>query len=166
MSTVEERWAIVEPHVEGGTLVDLGCYDGAFCRLAAARGMSATGVEDRTDVPGVYHQIIYSDMLDLPAEYIDADTILLLRVWPYLLLRHGEVKALAFLRRVIKGCRVLFFETQLWGDGPGPENLKTPDDVQVLLESCGGQYVRMLADLPVEGRDAYRAVFLVAGGAR
>ena len=40
---------------------------------------------------------------------------------------------MATLKRIIDQVDVLFFETQLYKDGPGPEFLKTNDDVQAML---------------------------------
>ena len=65
-----------------------------------------------------------------------------------------------FDRKAAKAA-ILFFETQLAGDGPGPAALKTDDDVAQLLHSLGASTVNAIATYPVTGRPASRTVWEV-----
>jgi hypothetical protein len=72
-------------------------------------------------------------------------------------------KAKEVLEQVIRDAGVFFFETQLWGDGPGPNFLQTDDDVQGLLLSVGAKVAKPLATFPVTGRPGRRTVWRVEG---
>ena len=54
---------------------------------------------------------------------------------------------------------VLFFETHLRGDGPGPDFLESNTDVAAMLNRLGK--IEALTTTPVAGRDAYRTVWSV-----
>lgn len=79
--------------------------------------------------------------------------------WSWIVQR-DESLARAFLNRVIEKSNVLFFETELYGDGAGPEFLRTQDDVGKLLAGRG-RSVERLATYAVGGRDAERSVWSV-----
>jgi hypothetical protein len=85
------------------------------------------------------------------------DTVLLLSVWPYIFNRIG-IGARQLLKRIQRAGQ-LIFETQLYGDGPGPNFLRTDQDVYEMLSGYGS--VERLAQIPVHGRNAARSVWLV-----
>lgn len=179
---VVRRWQVVRDHLPEGahTLVDLGCFQGDFPAMAAAEGMSAAGVDQGGFRSGENSieiaQRLWSSMVEpyfFQANILDwplmrPDVVLLFSTWPYLLqdCRHGGAGPLTraqgwqFILDTAKRCRVLFFETQLYGDGPGPEWLKTDDDVRDALEGIG-LTAEAIGTFPVTGRPASRTVWKV-----
>jgi hypothetical protein len=164
-------WAI--PYYLGwGTLVDLGTHRGDFCGLAAAEGMFATGFDNEQIRPCIEDARKYwagfscefrkNQIEDISGD-IRANVILLLSTWPYIV----RDKSLEIAERVLRDCitnsDVFVFETQLRGDGPGPEFLKTLDDVEELLVRCGATDINQIITIPVGGRDAGRTLFAVCG---
>ena len=88
---------------------------------------------------------------------------LLLSVWPYLTDWYGKREAIELLEAIKAKCEILFFETQLHGDGPGPEELVTDNDVVEMLANIPGVVkVEEIVTIPVAGRDAARTVFMVS----
>ncbi len=165
----------------GKRLLDLGCFQGDFTALAAAEGMKAYGVDRggfRTGENSVtigtklWSSFRFGELslywMDFMAPqpgqvcHFGADIVLLFSTWPYIVLEYGREKAEEVLARIINECGVLYFETQLAGDGPGPAFFKTEADVGYLL----GQYgeAKALVTIPVTGRDAERTVWRVQGG--
>lgn len=159
--------------LEGKTLLDLGCFQGDFCAMAAAEGMLATGVDrggfrqgedsinlalslwaDREDVVNFEHL----DILDVDSFRYDA--VLLFSTWAYIHNEYGKEKAFDLLDRIVAQCGTFFFETQLAGDGPGPDFLVTDDDVGNMLGQFGTP--QPLVTIPVTGRPAERTVWKVS----
>lgn len=155
---VQERWNAIEPRLIGKTLLDIGAYKGDFVKLAVASGLSAKGV----DITPVDSYVVTAEATTLTTQDLKVDNILLLSTWAYIVRDHGKVKALAFLKRVVKNSEKLFFETQLSGDGPGPSFLKTDADVVEMFFKLGAVKAYPLITLNIEGRDAKRTVFEVA----
>lgn len=161
--------------LKGQTLLDLGCFQGDFVAWAACEGMQATGIDMggfRTGEDSIAiarelwagmpeAQFTKANLMDLPAEALQADVSLHMSAWPYLVRDYGRQAAEAFLGRAISGAGVLFFETQLAGDGPGPAFLPDKASVAQLLQQCGAAEVREVVTIPVVGRNAERTVWLV-----
>jgi len=63
------------------------------------------------------------------------------------------------MEKLAKRSSQLFFETQLYGDGPGLPEHKTDDDVYKFLKQFGK--VEKLVTIPVFGRDAARSVWRI-----
>jgi hypothetical protein len=74
---------------------------------------------------------------------------------------YGRERAEAWLEQAIRWSEVLYFETQLWGDGPGPDFLPDETEVGQLLRRLGANVARPFASLPVIGREAIRTVWRV-----
>lgn len=159
--------------LKGKTFMDLGCFQGDFVALAATEGMRAYGLDPggfRTgeDAIRIGRQLwdgfpfgtvtlIEGDaMKEVRFTY---DVVMMFSTWPYIVQDYGTIAAEALLRRIIEDCGVLFFETQLHGDGPGPDFLKTDEDVEAMLARYGD--VKHLIKIPVTGRPAFRSVFRV-----
>ncbi len=161
--------------LKGRTFLDLGCFQGDFVALAAAEGMTAAGVDKGGFRSGensiaiartLWRDLRFGELhfreRDI-TEGLDyqADIVMMFSTWPYIVRDYGKTKAIRVLERVIKDAGVFFFETQLAGDGPGPEFLRTDGDVHDMLIAAGGKEVKPLAIFPVTGRSAARMVWRV-----
>ncbi len=102
--------------------------------------------------------IVYHSDLNLAR---NRDVVMMFSTWPYIVIDFGWDAATDVLARIIRDNAVLFFETQLAGDGPGPVALKTDDDVEKLLRSLGASTVNNIGTFPVAGRPASRTVWEV-----
>lgn len=155
----------------GRTLIDYGAHEGAFLGLAAAEGMHVTGVDRDPVVVRAEH---YTGV-DLGTMALHTDDLahwhfgprysvaLMLSVWPYIVADRGFDIAAAVLRGASATADVLFFETQLAGDGPGPQFLRSDRDVALMLAEVTGRVSVPLATIPVIGRDAERTLWQVGG---
>jgi SAM-dependent methyltransferase len=161
------------------TLLDLGCFQGDFCALAAAEGMHATGVdgggfrtgEDSIQIAralwaGQSGRMAFKKMDIMDVDDFRYDAVLLFSTWPYIVQTHGRAAALDLLKRIMQQLSrkrpnpgKLFFETQLYGDGPGPDFLRTEDDIQAMLATVGTP--KALVRTHVTNRPAHRTVWEV-----
>ncbi len=162
----------------GKTFMDLGCFQGDFCALAAAEGMAVLGVdrggfrtgEDSIDIArGLWEgfplggvRFIKSDILDVSHLY-GRDVVVMFSTWPYIVKDYGKKRALDLLCAIISKPGVFFFETQLAGDGPGPDFLPDNAAVAMMLRGCGATLAKPIATFPVTGRPASRTVWRVEG---
>jgi hypothetical protein len=163
--------------LRGKTFLDLGCFQGDFVAAAAVEGMDAHGLdrggfrtgEDSitigrylwSDMPrGPFGRVtlLRGDIME-PGRLFAADVVMMFSTWPYIVQEHGWEVARALLGRIMVDCGVLFFETQLAGDGPGPVALETDQDVERMLSEWG--HVEHLVRIPVTGRPAERSVWQV-----
>ena len=159
------------------TFLDLGCFQGDFVALAAAEGMLAWGIDSGGFRTGENSIEIGEDLWrdfpfgeiklmrsDIPViRHYEADVVMMFSTWPYIVKDHGYHKAVNVLVRIIDNADVFFFETQLWGDGPGPNFLQTDADIEGLLLGAGARVVKPIATFPVTGRPASRTVWRVEG---
>jgi SAM-dependent methyltransferase len=156
--------------------LDLGCFQGDFVALAAAEGMLATGVDRGgfrsgensieiaqrlwADFPFGEIGFVQDDVLSMTYNW---DVVVMFSTWPYVVHDYGRRQADDLLRAIIRQASVFFFETQLAGDGPGPNFLQTDEDVAGLLLSVGAKVAKPIATFPVTGRPASRTVWRVEG---
>jgi len=158
--------------LEGKTFLDLGCFQGDHVAMARCEGMEAEGVdyggfrsgEDSIEIAeslwkGMGCKFTKADIMDLPGNYFVRDVVTMFSTWPYIVANHGREKAEGLLTDILWHCGSFFFETQLYGDGPGPEFLKADSDVEKLLRDCGAKEVKPLITIPVYGRPASRTVW-------
>ncbi len=159
--------------LRGKTFLDLGCFQGDFVAMAATEGMYAIGVDQggfRTgedsiqnaermwkDLPFGTMSFWKKDILRV--ESYACDVVLLFSTWPYIVKNFGVPPAMQLISDIVGACGSFFFETQLYGDGPGPEFLKTDSDVEAMLRRFG--HVTNVATFPVTGRPASRTVWKV-----
>lgn len=171
------RWlAIREAYgvnrLEGSTMLDLGCHEGAFVAAAAVEGVESIGVDhDKEAISRAFNLwsglvsvgfIHYNIMDFIPSINQHFHFGLLLSVFPYLANVYGGKEALDLLAAIKAKCRVLFFETQLYGDGPGPDFFGIKSDVAQMLSYLPGvSTIEEIVTIPVAGRDAARTVFMV-----
>lgn len=157
---------------KGKTLLDLGCFQGDFCAMAACEGMQAIGIdqggfragEDSIAIAeGLWNfmdGLRFHRMNITEVGTFDAEVVLLFSTWSYIVQDFGRSKAVELLRKVVSESGVLFFENQLWGDGPGPDFFQHDGDIETLLVSFG-KPVEKLDTFPVGGRSASRTVWRV-----
>ncbi len=169
-----------DPHrgLEEKTLLDLGCFQGDLCGMAAAEGIHTTGVdsggfrtgEDSLQIAHALWDSMRGRMAFKKMDIMDVDdfrydAVLLFSTWAYIVQTHGRKAALDLLKRIMQQLSQkrptgkLFFETQLYGDGPGPDFLRTEDDVQAMLATVGTP--KALIRVHVAGRPAHRTVWEV-----
>lgn len=163
----------------GKTLLDLGCFQGDFCAMAAVDGMCVMGIDSggfNTESNSIvmaselWCEMVQSSELwwgclfyqqnILDQQDFSFDAVLLFSTWPYILKDYGRQAAFDLLERIVDQCGVLFFETQLAGDGPGPDFLVTDDDVANMLGQFGTP--QSLVTIPVSGRPANRTIWKVS----
>ena len=175
------REAIGVNRLEGSRMLDLGCHEGAFMAAASVEGVDALGVDQDGEAlqraialwRGIANiRFIKFNIMDFINPSHDPfvlninqrfDFGLLLSVFPYLVNTYGDQKALGLLASIKEHCKVLFFETQLYGDGPGPAFFGHKNDVAELLSGLTGRNkVEEIVTIPVAGRDATRTVFMVS----
>ncbi len=161
--------------LKGKTFLDLGCFQGDFVALAAAEGMNATGIdaggfrvgENSIEIgkelwkgfPFGSIGLVQYDIASAPRP--EFDVTMMFSTWPYIVQDYGRPKAEMVLSDLIEYSGVLFFETQLHGDGPGPEFFKTDEDVEAELRFLGGNDIKALATFQVSGRPGRRTVWRV-----
>lgn len=149
----------------GRNVLDLGCYTGETTAMAAAEGAAAVGIDrDGLAIGGAHTlwdrfgcQFMCADLVGF--EPPAADIVFLFSTWAYIVQDHGRKAAEELLARLVERSQVLFFETQLRGDGPGPDFLESNTDVAVMLNRLGK--IEALATLPVAGRDIWRTIWSV-----
>lgn len=165
--------------LEGKTFLDLGCFQGDFVALAAAEGMDAYGVdaggfrsgENSIEIGGQHWkdfpfgsitlaQLNIMDMNSFMRHGVKTDVAMMFSAWPYIVNDYGRLFADKLLSDILYDVHVLYFETQLQGDGPGPDFLKTDDDVVNMFRTMAAT-AKPLITIPVTGRPASRTVFRV-----
>ena len=162
-----DGWGYGRDRLVGMTLLDLGCHEGDFCAMAACEGMHTIGIDcdgdavergqQRWDDIGLVG-LRADDVVDRAS--LGAQVVLLLSTWAYICRDFGREAAMEFLGRVAASSEVLFFETHLASDGPGPAFLRDDDDVARMLGAFGTP--QRLAIIPVAGRDATRSIWRLA----
>ena len=167
--------------LKGKTFLDLGCFQGDFVALAAAEGMDAHGLDQggfRTGENSIeigrelwaefpfgtitLHQGNILDPIPMYGPVVHWDVVMMFSTFPYIVQDHGWDRACEVLRNIIVNNEVLFFETQLYGDGPGPAQLKTDNDVEIMLHHyAGASKIKNIGTFAVTGRPASRTVWEV-----
>ncbi len=165
--------------LKGKTFLDLGCFQGDFVALAAAEGMDALGIDQGGFRSGENSiEIGRSTWNEFPfghvglsngniVDYVESglarswDVVVMFSTWPYIVKDFTHQTAMSLLHRIIASNEVLFFETQLAGDGPGPEFLRNDSDVKSMLHGLGATQVGERGTFPVTGRPASRTVWEV-----
>lgn len=166
--------------LKGKSFLDLGCFQGDFVALAAAEGMDALGLDQGGFRSGENSIAIGRELWKgFPYGHVNLsegniigsaaagllrnwDVVMMFSTWPYIVKDYGWEKAVEVLQQIVAGNDVLFFETQLAGDGPGPTELQTDDDVELMLRMrCQASTVKNIGTFPVTGRPASRTVWEV-----
>ena len=172
-SRVLRRWLGLRDYIKyyfgWGKFLDLGTHMGDFCGLAAVEGMSAIGIdqelirpciEDAGDYWGHMGAKFYKgDIVDYIPQ-IKAEVVMLFSTWAYIY-NLSPQNGWDVLKACIANSEIFLFETQIDGDGPAPEFLKTKKDVEKMLRTHGATDVQEAITIPVMGRDAERTVWIV-----
>ena len=177
---VSRRWASVLGSLTGNRwnhdlvgkkFLDLGCFQGDFCAMAAAEGMNAHGVdqggfrqgensiENARQLWGYMSNCTFTEKNIMEWGNFKFDVVIMFSTWPYIVQDFGKHASIDLLGKIIDECEVFFFETQLYGDGPGPNFLLEDSDVANMLGEFGK--VQSLITIPVTGRPANRTVWRV-----
>lgn len=133
---------------------DMGCNRGDMVLMAQADGYSAKGIDLLVD--GFITQPCFTGNVML-AEWGRGAT-LLLAVLPYLIAQAGMDAVEAKMRD--DPWRRLYVECQVYGDGPGPEQFKAPEDARDWLAQFGT--VSEVVRIPLEDRGVDRVTWEVA----
>lgn len=163
--------------LRGKTFLDLGCFQGDFVALAAAEGMTALGIDQGGFRSGedsiaigtkLWEGFPFGEITLVKRNIIgpglyNADAVMMFSTWSYIVRDFGQARAEEELAKIISHAGIFLFENQLYGDGPGPEFLKTDEDIQTMLHRLGGSSVKPLATFPVTGRPGRRTVWEVHG---
>ena len=148
---------------------DPGTYRGYIAACAAAAGFKVTG----TDInPGSIEEsnylwggmgirFVYGDSINMGRiKQGEFNVASLLSVYPYMLEAHGDIACHDYIEGLIDNTNIFFFETQLFGDGPGPEEFKTTHDVEAWLYERGANSVEAILESDV-GRETTRTLWKV-----
>jgi len=160
--------------LKGKTFCDLGCFQGDFVAAAACEGMRASGIDTGGFHTGENSIAIARELWSyMPVKFDQAnimdldtfnfDVVLLFSTFAYMVRDYGRAAAEAKLMEIAQDCGILYFETQLAGDGPGPAWLPSDEAVQSWLNGLGCEAAPIVT-IPVVGRRASRTVWRVAHG--
>ena len=171
--------------LEGKSFVDFGCYVGDFPALAAIEGMEAWGIDGGGFRSGensiqigneLWHDLlphvptlVEADIFDwVLGEYAHQqvepwDVSMMFSTFPYLVQQRGWGAAEALVEEIIRRSDAFFFECQLAGDGPGPAQFQSDQEIGNWLSERVPDVtsVKALDQFAVWGRPASRAVFAV-----
>ncbi len=160
--------------LKGKTFLDLGCFQGDFCALAASEGMYAVGVDQggfRTGEDSIeiarqlwdgfpFGELAFAHRNIMDASY-SADMVMMFSTWSYVVQDFGRNRAEELLYEIIEDAGTFFFENQLAGDGPGPAFLREDKDIRAMMFRLGATTVKVIGTVPVTGRPASRTVWMV-----
>lgn len=162
--------------LKGKTFLDLGCFQGDFCALAASEGMHALGIDQggfRTGENSIENarklwdgfpfgtvSFLQRNIISVDVTY-HADVVMMFSTWSYIVQDFGQLVAENLLKEIIAQAGVFFFENQLAGDGPGPAFLREDKDIRAMMFRLGAATVNVIGTFPVTGRPASRTVWEV-----
>jgi hypothetical protein len=128
------KWLAIRERVMGGSILDLGCAEGDYLLFAAAEcerhpdaGLWAVdknmeAIANAGEVcEGLDVRFRACDITDV-VDFMH-DTVFLMSTWAYIVSRWGTSRARVLLKNITEQGGQLIFETQLYGDGPGPNFL-------------------------------------------
>jgi len=156
---VYERFEMIKPHVQGKTLLDVGCHTGFNCFMFEKEGFSCTGVE----LHQLTHEIAskVADLKEVDCTFINGsadiipslgkfDTCLFLSVFQWITKAEGFERAKELLSAAIDNSHVLFFETSMGAEGKAKmPMLSNPDSVYKMLSEFAT--VEYLGDVVAPG---------------
>lgn len=174
------RWVAIRRHLPYDLmdtfLSDFGCHYGFFSAAAAAEGAVVNAIDyDPSAIlatrqlwkdipfrnrPRWYEMDILQVMPGDERNLMYGKVALCLSTWAWMVKLQSRGLADAFMGHLSRRFELIFFETQLAGDGPGPEGFKTDDQVETYLRAFGCD-VEPILTLGIEGRDAKRTVWKV-----
>lgn len=174
-SRLLRRWMAVRDAISyyrgWGSFLDIGTHKGETVAMARIDGMAPIGIDNETIRPCIHIASDWWRKYGCRFSRVDAlhylllessrfNIISMLSTWPYVYNKNKE-EGLTLLRECIRRSDIFIFETQLFGDGPGPELLRTKADVVKLLKDSGATSVEEAVTIPVDGRNAERTTWIV-----
>lgn len=163
------RWVAVREHMRNyfnwGTFEDIGTYEGDFCAFASTEGMKATGIDRVWKRERIRHlwggtmpfDYIQTDIIDHTMKQVEVRVMF--SMWPYIVEEYGLSVAENVLSEAIETSSALFFETQYFGDGPGPSFLINDTDANAYLSRFGK--AEKITTIPVYGRPHSRTIWKI-----
>lgn len=156
------RWQLLREHVRGLT-VDIGANAGHFCALARLDSAATKifWIDSDPEMRTVAEALDVADQYfvgDATRFNYQSETVLLLSTWAHFIDQIGWDLAIGWLANLIKGADQVLFETQYFGDGPGPKEFQNDLDLLHWVQKVGGKAERLGA-IPVHGRLASRTVW-------
>jgi len=169
------QWEIISQYVDfdGKTVLDLGCgYGDLLWRAWAAGAKSIVGVDSNFEIQKRLGEIAFNAGISMRIpdppfvpewstirNYIlqrnsGADIIFCFSVLPYLKNAHD------ILKWIFSHSSVALIECQYQGDGPGPFYLRDDCDMRRWLDKVGFKTVEPIGKTLVEGRGAYRTIWM------
>ena len=157
------KWRAIRPYLQEGSILDLGCADGDYLFFAMADNSDRVlhGVDRLKVTPCSEHLIgviAYGDIMH--HEHFRYDNVLLFSVFAHLQDEHNWGPVDDLMKAIMADCGTLWFETQLFGDGPGPINFVDDSDVSAYLEEYASN-VETVVTIPVAGRPSHRTIWKV-----
>ena len=159
------RWICIRDNLVGQSIIDLGCFEGDFCGFAHSEGMNASGIDK--DIFAIHRALdiwpgVAFSIGDITTSlYLNASNILLMDVFPYIVNQYGWEIASDLMFKCVNLSDALFFETQLFGDGPGPREFLNDSDVEKYLIQFGKK-VESILTLTVPGRETFRTLWKIS----
>lgn len=166
---VFRRWQAMRPHLTGvSAIVDLGCGEGRFCRLAEVDSDAAaiTGIDQSASAGLVFlahcerATFEQRDLREVGPADVEGCTVFCLSVWAHLAAQWGDEPAWRWLRAIVEAADQVLYETHYMGDGPRREVRfpRDPSDLRAAFAALGIEH-ELLTEIPVHGRDAVRTVW-------
>lgn len=147
--------------LKGKTLLDIGCFQGDFCAMAACEGINSVGVDVGTfrheedsilignELWKEFDMVLLQKYDIIEQIHFNFDIVLFMDTFPYLVREYGKENAISLLDRMVRESRRVYFETQMDGDKSGIEWLKTDDDIIKLVDA----HWEKLETFPEQGID-------------
>ncbi len=158
---------------DGKRWVDVGCFHGDIPACAAVAGFeNVAGIDsDRSAIIrcqarfngfGIMFQTL--DAIELrPRPWNNGVNVLsCLSAYPYILNKHGDIESNRLIEGWIDKSDMMFFECQLSGDGPGPEEFKTTRHIEEWLHERGADSVEAIVEIQLPDRNTTRTTFKVS----
>lgn len=165
------RWIAIRELIEAHgyeTLLDIGTNEGDFCYYAACEGIDAFGIdhwlswEKMKDIWGSSWNFHYTQIDVKYFSFPDTDITLFMSIFPYIVENQGWQKAGEILHTSLEHTKCLIFESQRYGDGPGPFEFIDQGSIRDYLKAFSDS-VEKLVSIPVAGRPHYRTLWIVKG---
>jgi hypothetical protein len=157
------KWRALRTEVNEGSILDLGCDEGDYLLFAQVENNNRIlhGVERRKVKPcseSLIGAIAYGDIMH--HENFRYDNVFFFSVFGHLQDEFDWEPVDDLMRAIIMDCGTLWFETHLFGDGPGQIQFETDEDVFSYLQNFTNNISRVVT-IPVHGRETTRTIWKV-----
>jgi hypothetical protein len=166
-----EQWRIISERVdfEDKTVLDLGCgYKDILWRAWQDGARSVLGIEQNQSIRQINEKVEMARDVNFSAYFTDIDDYTAAgkrKKWQYDIAICFSVlpyldNPTATLHWIHEHSTQALVECQLYGDGPGPEFLKSPMDMRQWLDSIGWKSIERIGETMIKGREAKRGIWL------